>query len=265
MPDSPRDERFLHTSVVVVVAHPDDETIGLSVQLARFAQQCTVIHATDGSPRPGEDAQALGFATVADYAAARRRELLDAMAVVGVPAEQCLELGYADQEASLDMAGLARKLHALFRQMQPKFVFTHAYEGGHPDHDALAFAVPLAARLVQEDGGMPPGVLEFAGYNAGETGIRTFTFVEQPGVVENTIELNAAERARKQRMYECYRSQQHILQQFPLFLERHRPAPAYDFTRPPHDGQLYYERYSWGMDGSRWRELAAQAKTELGA
>jgi hypothetical protein len=36
-----------------------------------------------------------------------------------------------------------------------------------------------------------------------------------------------------------------------------RPAPLYDFTKPPHAGKLWYESLGWSMTGRRWRELAA--------
>jgi hypothetical protein len=47
-------------------------------------------------------------------------------------------------------------------------------------------------------------------------------------------------------------------------VERFRPAPAYDFTAPPHEGKLFYECFDWGMNGARFRELAAGAMEELG-
>ena len=58
--------------------------------------------------------------------------------------------------------------------------------------------------------------------------------------------------------------QRAVLAPFPIGEEAFRTAPAYDFTRPPHPGRLHYENYPWGMDGARFRDLAAQALRELG-
>ena len=57
--------------VMIVVAHPDDETIGIGAQLGRF-DDALLVHVTDGAPRDGDDARNYGFASVADYAAARQ-------------------------------------------------------------------------------------------------------------------------------------------------------------------------------------------------
>ena len=40
--------------------------------------------------------------------------------------------------------------------VRPDVVLTHAYEGGHSDHDATAFAVHLAAGVMRREGGKAP-------------------------------------------------------------------------------------------------------------
>src|SRR5947208_1422367 len=70
--------RILEPRVMIVVAHPDDETIGMGAQLCRF-HDALLIHVTDGAPRDGRDAAAHGFRNIGDYALARRAELRDAL------------------------------------------------------------------------------------------------------------------------------------------------------------------------------------------
>ncbi len=242
--------RLLRQRVAIVVAHPDDETIAAGASL-QLMPELLLVHVTDGAPRQLRDAARSGFDTAADYAAARQRELAAALAVAGVsPARS--RLGVTDQDASLHMAGIAVALGQLFARHGTEAVLTHAYEGGHPDHDATAFAVHAAARRLD----VP--VVEFAGYYAGPDGemvVQRFL----PGPHEVRVVLDPEEAARKQAMLDCFVSQQEILSLFGASTERYRPAPGYDFTAAPHAGTLNYERWGWEMTGPRWRELAALA------
>jgi LmbE family N-acetylglucosaminyl deacetylase len=153
-------------SYMVLAAHPDDETIGAGGLLGRLRPEA-VIHVTDGAPRD------LAWAPAANgdgpgYARARRRELEAAMALAGVPAERLVSLGIVDQEAVLGMPEIAERLAELFSDLAPDRVLTLSYEGGHPDHDATAFAAHAAAELLRRRGRGAPELWEMALYHAGE-------------------------------------------------------------------------------------------------
>ena len=246
--------------VVVVAAHPDDETIGLGAQLQRL-DDALLVHVTDGAPRDGHDAAAYGFATLADYEAARRRELAAALTKGGADHLRTLSLGIVDQEAMHHLPSLTRQLRERFLQERPQAVVTHAYEGGHPDHDAAAFAVHAACRLMGE----PPAILEMALYYRREGRLVSGEFLrsaaEHRGVA---IELDEEEIRRKQRMIDCFTTQRWLLTQLDSAAERLRIAPGYDFRTAPHPGELHYETLGWGITGVDWRRNAAAALAELG-
>src|SRR4029079_1057965 len=73
-------------------------------------------------------------------------------AIAGVPVERQIMLGFADQSATHGLAQLSAMLAGALIARNITTVVTHAYEGGHPDHDAVAFAVQAAARLLQQRG-----------------------------------------------------------------------------------------------------------------
>lgn len=228
---------------LLVAAHPDDETIGAGIWMARHKrrERITIVHVTDGAARDSPDRE--------DHAQTRRRELHAAVALAGIPPNQCLNLGFMDKEAWLHMSELVERISELIRQLRPRMIMTHPYEGGHPDHDAAAFGVAqaLEGRTAH---------WEFTSYHAGRHGIVTGEFLgPEPTRV---IRLAPGERHLKRAMFAAFPSQRHVLEMFGLDHEAFRRAPAYDFTQPPHAGELQYER--WGFAGGQeWRSRALQA------
>jgi LmbE family N-acetylglucosaminyl deacetylase len=242
-----RDRAPFDARIAVVVAHPDDETIGCGAQLSRFPR-LSLIHVTDGAPRSLSDARARGFATADAYAAARRRELEAAVALAGVRMESMAALGVPDQEA-------ARRLRELVDDLAIRIAgfdvaITHSYEGGHPDHDATAFAVQHAAERI---GARAPAIVEMPLYRAGPDGRVAQSFSPAPGDPRASVIALAAEQIRlKEKMFSAYATQAGVLGWFSVSTERFRPAPKYDFRRLPNGGALLYEHYAWGMTGDTW-------------
>jgi N-acetylglucosamine malate deacetylase 2 len=251
-------------SIIVVAAHPDDEVIGAGGLLPRIRDDAYFIHVTDGSPQDPGDARAAGCATREDYAALRRRELAYALSQAGIGIRKSYMLGFGDQKAAHSLGAITRRLSGIMGRVEPDVVLTHPYEGGHPDHDSTAFAVQLACELLLDGGRKAPPVIEFTSYHAGPGGMRVGEFLPSSCPVTELV-LNAQERALKRRMFDCFRSQHRVLEQFPIGVERFRPAPEYDFLRPPHPGTLHYENFEWGVSGAGWRNLARTALDSIGS
>jgi LmbE family N-acetylglucosaminyl deacetylase len=243
--------------VMVVAAHPDDEVIGVGGQLAVWGSTAVLVHVTDGAPPDEGPARAAGFASRAEYAAARRRELGAALAWLPRPPAAVIRVGATDQRVTHDLYEITRSLARIVAAVEPMTILTHPYEGGHPDHDATAFAVAALRRA----SGFAH--LEFACYHE----------APGPALVTNRfagdltratrIVLDGDVRRLKRLMLSTFRTQQQTLRAFSADEEWIRVAPVYDFTRPANDGRLWYERFDWGVNGREWRALAARAGHRL--
>ena len=239
-----------HPHVLFIVPHPDDETIGAGVTISRLSR-VTVVHVTDGSPRDSRFIAPAFTGSAAEYAAARAREVYAALSLAGVEDPCIHSLGYRDQEVSYEMESVAEQVGIVIDEVRPDVVVTVPYEGGHPDHDACAFAIHAAAPMR----GVP--IAEMALYHAQEGRLVAGRFLSDDD--ELVIELGSYERALKTKMYDCFATQRDLLSRFPIGRERFRDAPEYDFSQPPHSGSLYYETLGWPMSGDAWRRLARQA------
>ena len=144
--------------LMVVTAHPDDETLGFGGVLARYAGEGVETflvtatrgnrgryfgHAAGSPEHPGEAA----------LSQIRERELHAAAAVLGV--RHVAVLDYHDQQ--LDQADVDKAVTAIvgqIRQARPQVLLTFAPDGayGHPDHIAIS-QLATAATVASADAG----------------------------------------------------------------------------------------------------------------
>jgi LmbE family N-acetylglucosaminyl deacetylase len=219
------------TRVLVVVAHCDDEVIGWSAWLDRYRREIRILHVTNSVPQNPEFYRKRGYEDPAEYGRIRRAEMLEAVGLLGVKPEQCEVMAIADGDAANHVEEIARRV----RELDPELVATHAYEGGHPDHDACAAACQWTD--VGERWEAPY-------YHAKGVG----RFLENRGdEVEERVDPEV-----KRRLFGCFPSQGEVLGRFALDVERVRRAGVYDFGRPPHEGRLYYEGRPVGWTFREW-------------
>lgn len=244
--------------VVVLAAHPDDETIGASAVLARYPQT-QVVYLTDGAPRNTKLWPPKMSGSRQEYAALRLQEAACALAHAGIAAEQIFWLGGVDQEAICEANALVSRLSEFLREFVPDVLITHPYEGGHPDHDCAALIAQLAPACLGREA---PEVVEMTSYHARRGRCVTGEFLPAQPSPEIEFHFSEGDRERKRKMMDEYKSQRLVLENFPISSERLRIAPAYDFSQPAHEGTLWYECMGWEMTGARWRELAAKVLSQ---
>src|SRR5215213_3478531 len=154
-------------TLMAVLAHPDDESLGFGGTLATYASRGVDVHlltATRGEggrykeARPGQP----GHPGADALAGIREAEMRAAAAVLGVRDVALLE--YRDQH--LDRAAPREVVHAIaahLRRVRPDVVLTFGPDGayGHPDHIAIsqyttAAIVAAADRACVTPGADPP-------------------------------------------------------------------------------------------------------------
>lgn len=250
-------QRARRIRCVVVVAHPNDEIVGSGCLMSKISP-LRVVHISDGAPIARADLVKAGFSTPAEYADSRSRECVKALELAGVSEERILEWRLPLFEASYNLVDLSKRLLQLFVELSPQVVLTHGYEGGHPDHDATAFAVHTATNSLRRNGVKPPVIYEMAIYPGNGLG-KVPEFLFSSARESTTLMLDEPAARLKREMFRCFATQREVLADTPLGPEKFRQAPAYDFRLPPYFGKLHYELHGWGMTGKEWRLLAREA------
>ena len=276
-PFKPRKQRRIHSAYAglfgsgdlsrelrcsIIVAHPADEVVGAGCLISKLAN-VTILHTTDGAPRDTQDAKAAGFKEPSEYAEARRAECLAALAIAHVPEERVVELAVPDHSAVQCLADLTKRITHFLKRSRPDIVITHPYEGGHPDHDATAFAVHAALRLLKEDGYEPPVLFEMALHPSDDFKAKLPEFL--PGIKRETTTLMLDDRAQKlkKQMFACFETQRQSLEVSPVGSEKFRKPSSYDFTSPPGHGKLHYENFAWAPSQQEWQSLVRKALADL--
>lgn len=248
------------TRVLVFAAHPDDDVLGVGGRLQSLADAVHVVYVSDGAPLAPRFYRSLGFTRRGDYARARREEARAALLLAGIDERRIHELGAIDQAVAEELVPLTRRACELLRRVAPDVVLSHAYEGGHPDHDASAFAVHAALYTLARSQTGVPTLLEFASYHERDGELVFGRFARDPAHVV-PVELAPEARRLKQRMLGCHATQADVWRAFPLDREEFRVAPRYDFSRAPAT-PFHYDRVDWGVSG---RDFLGFTKRALGA
>ena len=266
MPDHRRPHGFRGTTdrLLALVAHPDDETAGCGAWLAQ-SPAALVVFATDGAPEPPFFWESFGSRQA--YAELRAREAGLAAKELGLGEDEIVFLAAAaDQQLYRHLDRAWAGIMQVVERWQPSVIVTHAYEGGHPDHDACSF---LAARVAQQSG-IEVWEMPFYHRSGGDLRWQQFHDGEQAGDVTQICE--GEPLRRKLRAAACHHSQRETLAQFDLSVERFRPQSTHDYTRPPHPGdlnrgQLNYEAWGWPMTGaelcSAFKEFSAKQRGSI--
>ena len=222
--------------VLFLIPHPDDEIVAAATTIARERAKGVEIcglFMTCGVP-PADKMWPWERKRRDAKVRQRRDEAEAAAKLLGMEIT-----GFAPWPSRALKANLAEALAMIRRAVAEKNIDTlwvAAWEGGHQDHDVANF---LAAQFRSD---MP--VFEFAEYNL-SNGQPNWQRFSMPNGTETILTLTPEETRAKLALLATYRSEKGNLAAVKVACESYRPLPAYDYTRPPHDGKLSREWFHW--------------------
>jgi N-acetylglucosamine malate deacetylase 2 len=214
-------------NLLVFVAHPDDESIACSGLMQR-AKRLLVVFAVDGVPPYYRFEKKFG--SLRRYSDHRFREAGAALA--GIPHCSFRRLTrpdathFADQHLFLEMLDAFTSLLQIVHEYSPDWIVSHAFEGGHLDHDTCHVLAKRVASTVNVK------ALEFPLYWRTAENRDCFQQFREAGPGEFALQLSPQELATKRRMLAEYGSQQNLTSVFQLGIERFRPIVSGDCSRP---------------------------------
>jgi len=146
-------------TLMVVLAHPDDEAFGIGGSLAKYAAEgCDVYLVCATRGEAGQIAEP-GLATPANLPAVREQELRCACEVLGIHPPRFLD--YVDGQLAIAHQGQAvGKVVRLIRVLRPQVMLTFGPDGiyGHYDHIAVHRWASIACRLAAREDCFPEQV-----------------------------------------------------------------------------------------------------------
>ncbi len=141
--------------LLLVAAHPDDESLACAVALQRAVRAgaaIRVIYVTDGDNNPWpqrliEWRWRMKAADRSRWGRIRRAEALAALRVLGVDPAAVLCLGLPDQKLTAlltsDCRFVLKRLASMINQWRPTHLIFPSHFDRHPDHSAVAVMVQL--------------------------------------------------------------------------------------------------------------------------
>jgi N-acetylglucosamine malate deacetylase 2 len=205
--------------LLVLVAHPDDETIGCGVLLQRVPS-ALVVFAVDGAPAGyGIERK---FGSLQNYSEARFKEASRALALARNCSFRRLNAPsgtfFPDRHLFEHLQDAADSLVTIARGFRPDAIVSHAFEGGHIDHDACSLLAKHAADKLSLNH------FDFPLYWKNEDGRDVFQEFRNVQEQETLLTPSKAEIAIKNKMLAEYKTQRKLVAVFSPNIERFRPV-----------------------------------------
>lgn len=223
-------------NILILAPHPDDEIVAACGAIGRATSEgakISVLFLTHGC---------IAKETLWTW---QRKNYEDRIKQRRIEAEKAaffsnLEIiGFSDRPArhlwkQLDL--VYKEIDGALEKYKPDQLWIPAYEGGNADHDGLNGLCQHFRDRVK--------ILEFAEYNFSDGKKQSQTFPDEDGT-ETTLYLTPKEQAQKRTALALYASEKNNLGYVDTLQESYRLLASCDYSKPPHEGKLWYARFQW--------------------
>jgi LmbE family N-acetylglucosaminyl deacetylase len=148
-------------TILVISAHPDDETMLAGGTIAMYAEQGHAVYLLEITRGEGGETGDPPLTDPERLGAYREREVREAAAVLGVReviflpfVDPRMEIGGTASRIDVPLEDFVGEIAGCLHQIQPDIVMTHGSDGeyGHPQHIYTNRATRLALALVNRPG-----------------------------------------------------------------------------------------------------------------
>lgn len=255
----PRSKSFF--SIMVIAPHQDDEIIGAGgkiIQTIKEGGRVFVVYVTNSVPKKHVKMMPLPHLGEFLVTLNRRIEAKIAMTLAGVPLKNLVFLAYnsrilegysnyPNSELTELIIEIEGKIRILIEKLRPQEIYVPAYEGGHCDHDLINFIVSRIVRELKLNRvyEMPFYATNYPDYKKGPKYSINQEFIpsDRDQLTSSYkiihLDMKKEEIELKLDMLKAYRSQNPFLIRYMNKPDKFRLFPKYDYTKPPHEGELY--------------------------
>ena len=222
--------------VLILAPHPDDEIVGTCIIIKKFLDRkhdVSIFFLTHGVISKQE----MWFFDRYKYEYSVKRRLKEAKKTLnelGIKKTFYQKIPSRTLKSNLQKSFY--KLQRILKKYNFDYLFTPAYEGGHQDHDIANFLSSLFKQKIK--------VFEYSEYNFFKNKVNSNSFPNINGS-EITFNLTLDEVSFKKKLLNNYISEKKNLTYLKFDYESYRPLEKYDYSLPPHEGILFYRRFSF--------------------
>ena len=222
-------------NILFIVPHPDDEIVGASIIINRLLKKKKIFFFFLTNGVISKNQQWFWDRNGYENKVKRRnKEMRSSISNLGF--KKFYLQNISTRSLKLNIEKTYNKILKIGKLHKIDTIFCPAYEGGHQDHDVANF---ICSRLKGYF-----SIYEFAEYNFFQKKINSNKFIK-PAKKDVIIELTNEEKKIKRKMLNIYLSESNNLNYISLKQESYRKLINYDYMKPPHQGTLFYRRFSF--------------------